>query len=230
VRVMLSRGLRALPARRSRIRPLAVVAAFATAAAIVAPVALAAKKHAFTASYAGHGSGAVIGRAAAGSATATGRGRVIGAGTLTGSASGVFTSQTCVVFSGTAVLKGSPGSVTLAAHDAQACAGSTDANSVSFSGSAKVTGGTSTFAGAHGTLAFTGTYLRGRNRRQEFCCVEAATTRRDSAIPLPLVATRCGRNSMVRRGLRFESGRRFLKSPLRRVFCCPEWHSGAPPS
>jgi len=137
-----------------------VIAVVATAAAIVAPVALPAKKHAFTASYAGHGSGEVSGTTASGIATATGRGRIIGAGTLTGSASGVFTSQTCVVFSGTAILKGSSGSITVAAHGAQACAGSTDANNVSFSGRGKVTGGTSTFAGARGTLSFTGTYLR----------------------------------------------------------------------
>jgi hypothetical protein len=132
----------------------------ATAAAIVAPVALPAKKHAFTASYTGHGSAEVSGASASGTATASGRGSIIGRGTLTGSARGVFTSQTCVVFSGTAVLKGRAGSITLAARGARACAGSSDANNVSFSGSAQVTGGTSTFAGAHGTLSFTGTYLR----------------------------------------------------------------------
>jgi hypothetical protein len=105
-------------------------------AAIVAPVALPARTHRFTATYAGHGSGQVSGAHASGSATATGRGNLIGRCTLTGSGSGVFTSQTCVVFSGTAILNGSAGSITLTAHEARACAGSADASSVS-SGSAK---------------------------------------------------------------------------------------------
>jgi hypothetical protein len=144
----------------SRLQPIATLAAVATAAAIAAPVALPATGHAFNASYRGHGSGDVSGTRASGSATASGRGRLIGPGTLTGSASGVFVSQTCVVFSGTATLEGTAGSIRLGAHGAQACADGTDAASVTFSGRAQVTGGTSTFAGAHGTLSFTGTYVR----------------------------------------------------------------------
>jgi hypothetical protein len=101
----------------------------------------------------------VSGTSASGSVTANGHGTV-GRGTLTGSGSGVFTSTTCLVFSGTAVVKGTRGSITLAAHRAQACAGSAAANSVSFSGSARITGGTSTFKHARGTISFKGTYLR----------------------------------------------------------------------
>jgi hypothetical protein len=137
----------------------AVLVAVAVAAAIGVPVALPAVQHSFTATYTGHGSGTVSGTSASGSVTATGRGTV-GRGTLTGSGSGVFTSATCLVFSGAAVLKGTRGSITLAAHRAQACAASADANSVSFSGSARVTRGTSTFAHARGTVSFTGTYVR----------------------------------------------------------------------
>jgi hypothetical protein len=120
-----------------------------------APVAMAARSHIFRAAYSGHGAGAVSGTTASGSATMSGSGPLIGAGTLSGSAHGVFTSQTCVVFSGTAILKGATGS---RARQAHACAAATDANTVSFSGSAAVTGGTATFAGAHGRLAFSGTY------------------------------------------------------------------------
>jgi hypothetical protein len=136
------------------------LAAIATLATIVAPVALATRNYAFSASYTGHGRGGVSGTRAFVSATATGRGSIIGRGTLTGSARGVFTSQRCVLFGGRAVLKGRHGSIKLAARRAQACAGNTDANDVSFSGSAQVTGGTSTFAGARGTLSFAGTYRR----------------------------------------------------------------------
>jgi hypothetical protein len=79
---------------------------------------------------------------------------------MTGSASGTFTSPTCVSFSGTATLKGAHGSITLGAHDAKACAGSTDSADVGFSGNASVTSGTAAFAGAHGMLAFRGTYTQ----------------------------------------------------------------------
>jgi hypothetical protein len=146
--------------RTTSFRAVVAVAAVATVASIAAPDALPAKSHPFTAAYTGKGAGEVSGNSASGSATAAGRGSLIGRGTLSGSGSGVFTSQTCVVFSGTAVLKGTAGSITLSARGAQACADGTDANVVSFSGSAKVTGGTSTLAGAHGTLSFSGTYTR----------------------------------------------------------------------
>jgi hypothetical protein len=78
---------------------------------------------------------------------------------MRGSARGTFTSQTCVAFSGRAVLKGKPGSLRLRAHNAQACVAG-GGNSVSFSGTATVTGGTATFAGARGRLSFRGTFDR----------------------------------------------------------------------
>jgi hypothetical protein len=137
-----------------------VVAVLVTATTTLASGAVSARSHSFTARYAGHGSGQVSGNSASGSATATGRGNLIGRGTLYGSASGIVTSKTCVTFSGTAVLKGSSGSITLAARHAHACANGTDANDVLFSGSATITGGSAAFAGARGTLLFTGTYLR----------------------------------------------------------------------
>jgi hypothetical protein len=141
------------------VRPLAWLAVIGAAASVVTPVAVAGG-HTFTASYRGHGSGHASGTTASGSATLTGRGSTIGPGTLTGSASGVFVSRTCVVFSGRAVLTGRPGSLRLAARRGQACAGNADATEVSFSGTAQVTGGRGRFAGAHGTLVFTGTYDR----------------------------------------------------------------------
>ena len=136
------------------------LAASATIATGATPVALAARNHAFSATYIGHGNGAVSGTSASGTASATGRGSIIGRGTLAGSARGVLGSQTCVVFRGRTVLKGRRGSIRLVTRRARACARSTDANNVSFSGSAHVIGGTSIFAGARGTLAFVGTYAR----------------------------------------------------------------------
>ena len=78
---------------------------------------------------------------------------------MSGSAHGTFTSQTCVTFSGRAVLRGKTGSLRLRARRAQACAAG-GGNSVSFSGAATVTGGTGTFAGARGRLSFSGSFDR----------------------------------------------------------------------
>ena len=78
---------------------------------------------------------------------------------MSGSAHGTFTSQTCVTFSGRAVLRGKTGSLRLRARRGQACAARGD-NSVSFSGTATVAGGSGTFAGARGRLSVRGTFDR----------------------------------------------------------------------
>jgi len=95
-----------------------------------------------------------------GSAAMVGHGKPIRRATLRGSAHGVFTSQTCVLFSGTAVLKGTAGSFRLSAHRARACASGTNPNRVAFSGTANVSRGTGRFRGAHGIVSFHGTYAR----------------------------------------------------------------------
>jgi hypothetical protein len=143
-----------------RVRGIAVPAAaalacIAAAAAFAGPASQSAKTHRFTATYVGHASGEASGGSAAGTATATGGGRLIGASTFSGSASGSYSGQ-CFALSGTALLRGRPGSIRLAVSDVHACAA--DADAVSFSGSARVKRGTSTFAGARGTVYFKGNY------------------------------------------------------------------------
>lgn len=140
---------------------LSFVALFATALVATAnsPVASAATGHSFTASYRGTGAGQVSGASASGSATMSGRGRLIGASTLSGEGHGTFTSATCVTFSGAAVIKGDSGSIRLAARNGNACVAA-DASTASFSGRARVTGGTETFAGARGNVTFSGRYTR----------------------------------------------------------------------
>jgi hypothetical protein len=142
--------------------------ACATALSIVgtcslSPAGWTASTHRFSASYAGTGVGSVSGTTASGTATLAGRGKPIGPGTLTGLGNGTLTSSACVVFSGRATLKGRSGSIRISAHGAKACAAGADSNDVSFSGQAKVTGGTSAFAHAGGTLSFTGRYVRSTN-------------------------------------------------------------------
>jgi hypothetical protein len=145
--------------RLTRFRGLALVVVVTAAAAAASPAALSAKQHRFSATYTGHGHGQVHGTSASGNARLRGRGKLIGPSTLTGSASGVFISRACVVWSGKGVLEGKAGSIALRAHGARACAGA-DADVVSFAGIAKVAGGTGTFKGARGRLSFNGTYVR----------------------------------------------------------------------
>ncbi len=137
---------------RTGVHALAAVAMPAMALSVAAPLAAPATGHAFAASCRGTGA---VGRAAA-----TGSGKLIGPGTLRGSARGQLTSPTCVVVSGTAVLEGTAGSITLSARNAPACAVGAGLGSVAFSGRAQVVAGTETFTGAHGTLSFSGTYVR----------------------------------------------------------------------
>src|SRR5690242_15747194 len=106
-----ARSVRALRHPAARLAP--VAAAATVAALLVAGSARAARMHAFSARYAGTGSGHVSNGKASGSATIHGTGRPIGAGTLTGSATGTFTTATCVVFSGRARLAGRHGSLRL---------------------------------------------------------------------------------------------------------------------
>jgi len=134
----------------------ASVVCIAAASAFVGPASATAKSHRFTATYVGTASGQASGGNAAGTATATGRGRLIGASTFSGSARGSYSGQ-CFALSGTGLLKGRPGSIRIAVRDVHACA--SEADTVSFSGSARVKRGTSTFAGARGKLSFTGKYV-----------------------------------------------------------------------
>jgi hypothetical protein len=139
---------------------LALAGLTAAVALLVVGQAGAAQSHAFTASYSGTGSGQVSGKNAFGRAALSGRGRPVGRGTLSGSATGTFTSATCVAFSGKATLKGPRGSLRLAASRAQACASGGGSDRVFFSGRARIVGGTSAFAGAEGIVSFSGTYVR----------------------------------------------------------------------
>ena len=141
--------------RRYSVMLLAWLSAVTTASALAGPTSVAASSHPFKATYVGQASGQANGSEASGSATATGRGKLIGASTLRASGQGLVSGQ-CVDFTGTTLLRGRPGAIRLALRGGHACAGS--ASRASFSGRAKVNRGTATFAGARGTLSFTGTY------------------------------------------------------------------------
>jgi hypothetical protein len=146
---------------RRTLATLCALAAFLGATAIASATSRGSgeRDHHFSATYVGHGQGTTSGTSASGSASLRGRGRLIGPGTMSGSAHGTFASQTCVRFRGSAMLRGKTGSLRLRARNANACAAS-GGNSVSFSGTATISGGTGTFAGARGRLAFRGVFDR----------------------------------------------------------------------
>jgi hypothetical protein len=141
-----------------RFRFAIVAAAGLAAVSAFAPAALPASSHAFNATYRGKGHGQVTRTGASGTATAVGRGAPIGRSTLIGSARGVFTTASCLTFRGSAALEGPTGTIRLAARGGKVCPPSVAAT-VGFSGTARVTGGTAKFAGASGTLRYTGRYV-----------------------------------------------------------------------
>jgi len=143
-------------ARFTVVRVLGATTLALVATCLLSPAAWAAGTHRFSASY----TGGVSGTTASGKARLAGRGTPIGPSTLIGSGQGAATSPACFEVSGTATLKGRSGSIRISARDAKACVATSNPNEVSFSGSAKVLGGTSAFAHARGTLSFTGSYVR----------------------------------------------------------------------
>jgi hypothetical protein len=146
---------------RRTVATLCALAAFLGATAIASATSRspAGRDHRFSATYSGRGQGETSGTSASGSAALRGRGRLIGRGTMSGFGHGTFTSQTCLTFSGKAVLRGKTGSLRLRARHAHACA-TGGGDGVSFSGTATVTGGTATFASARGRLSFRGSFDR----------------------------------------------------------------------
>jgi hypothetical protein len=101
-------------------------------------------------------------------ATPNGKGTatLIGKGSITGKVVGNTSNPPCTPLTGTGVLKGTKGTLKLSLASkpapSRACAaGQDDQNNISYSGSAKVTGGTGVLKKASGTLHYSGHYDRG---------------------------------------------------------------------
>ena len=143
-----------------------ITAAAVLVVAILAPTGAAAKVKpktvAFTATYAGTANVQVDGNVANISANGTGKGTLLGSGSISGTGTGDSSQQPCVPFSGPGVMTGAAGtklSFTVPAG-AQGC-GDEAGQVFSVVGHATVTKGTGKLLNAHGTLRFTGTYDRG---------------------------------------------------------------------
>ena len=141
----------------SRLLP-ALVGVLALASSTV-PIAAAAHHGTINATYAGHASGSISGPTASGSAVTAGHDSLVGKSTFSGSATGNTSSPPCIHFTGTGAIKSAAGTIELASlAGASACIGDASGENGSFTGKARITGGSGKFAHAHGRLSFSGTY------------------------------------------------------------------------
>jgi len=143
-----------------------VILLFALAVAAVCVGTAVGSSTNFTASYKGHVTEVVNGNAVTATPKGTGKATLIGKGSLTGTVAGNTSNPPCTPLSGPGILKGSKGKLKLKLTNtpalSRACAaGQDDQNNISFSGSAKVTGGTGALKNAKGTLHYSGHYDRG---------------------------------------------------------------------
>jgi len=141
--------------------PVSLIAVLAAAAVFVGTAVGSSVN--FTATYKGHVSEKVVGSAVTATPKGTGKATLIGKGTLTGTVAGNTTNPPCSPLSGPGTLKGLHGTLKLKLlTGSRACAaGQDDQNNISFSGKAKVTGGTGALKNARGTLGYVGHYDRG---------------------------------------------------------------------
>lgn len=139
------------------------LAAILVLAALTAGTALS-KTSPFLATYAGHVTEAVNGQDVTATASGKGTGKLVKASTIAGIVKATTANPPCSPLSGPGTIKGPSGVLKLNVLPtlSHGCAASEDdQNDISFSGSAKVTGGTKTFKKARGTLHFSGHYDRG---------------------------------------------------------------------
>ena len=140
--------------------PASVIGGLAVAAVLVG-TALGSTATAFTASYSGTVTEKVNGQTVTAVPRGKGSGTPIGKGTLTGTVTATTANPPCSPLNGPGVLSGTAGKVKVTLVSSRGCAASEDdRDNISFSGSAKVTGGTGKFRAAKGTLRFTGHYDR----------------------------------------------------------------------
>jgi hypothetical protein len=118
----------------------------------------------FTASYKGKVTEKVVGTNVTATPNGKGTATLIGKGTVTGTVAASTNSTTgCSPLSGPGTLNGTKGTLKLKLlSGSRGCAASQDdQNHITFSGKAKVTGGTGALKKASGTLSFLGHYNRG---------------------------------------------------------------------
>lgn len=143
---------------RSVSAALVVLAAIATQAAFAATSTTVT----FKGAYAGTVTEKVDGQSVTALASASGSGTAVGKGKLTGTVNATTANPPCSPLSGLGTIAGGVGKLKLSlATTSRGCAASEDdQNSITVSGTAKVTGGTLKFRKARGSLHFSGHYDR----------------------------------------------------------------------
>jgi hypothetical protein len=141
-------------------RALALVGGLALASAVVGTAT--AGSHAFTATYSGLVTEKVNGQDVTATPRGKGTGTPIGKSSLTGTVFATTANPPCSPLNGPGTLAGAAGKLKVKLlPTSRGCAASEDDTSnISFSGSAKVIGGTGKFRAARGTLRFSGHYDR----------------------------------------------------------------------
>ena len=136
----------------------ALAVVIVTAVAATAALAAAPKKVAFAATYAGNATTKVDGTTATISATGTGKGLPIGAGSITGLGTGDTSQQPCIPFTGTGKMTGSGGTVTFKVLTGSNSCGDEGGHNFTITSKLAVLSATGKLAKAKGTLRMTGTY------------------------------------------------------------------------
>jgi hypothetical protein len=144
-----------------RLRAPATIAGGLAVAALVAGTALGSSS-ALVAKYSGTVTEKVNGQLVTAVPKGKGTGTLIGKSVLTGVVKATTANPPCSPLNGPGTLAGAKGKLQLTLLPiSRGCAASQeDQDNISFSGSAKVIGGTGKFRGAKGTLRFTGHYDR----------------------------------------------------------------------
>jgi hypothetical protein len=145
----------------NRLRAPATIAGGLAVAAVVVGTALGSSS-ALVAKYSGTVTEKVNGQQVTATPRGTGTGTLIGKSVLTGVVKATTANPPCSPLNGPGTLAGARGKLqlTLLPTSRGCAAGQDDQDNISFSGSAKVIGGTAKFRHAKGTLRFTGHYDR----------------------------------------------------------------------
>jgi hypothetical protein len=138
-----------------------LIGAFAFAA-LVAATALASSSVSFTGNYAGKVTEKVDGQTVTALASGAGSGTLVGRGKLSGTVTGTTANPPCSPLSGPGTITGPKGKlkITVVSTSRGCAASEDDQDSITLSGTAKVTGGTLKFKRARATLHFGGHYDR----------------------------------------------------------------------
>jgi len=138
-----------------------LTAAFAFAA-VVAATALASTSVAFTGNYTGKVTEKIDGDTITALAAGTGKGTLVGSGKLSGTVTGTKANPPCSPLSGPGTITGPKGKlkITVVSTSRGCAASEEDQDSITLSGTAKVTGGTLKFKRARASLHFSGHYDR----------------------------------------------------------------------